>query len=82
MTRCSHDNTWGTPQWYENGELKGQMQLYTEKDPMYQKEYDKYVAAGSPDPAVGKPGANRGLMTPGIFSVSVLLTGVLPVRCG
>ena len=53
-----HDNTWGTPQWYENGELKGQMQLYTEKDPMYQKEYDKYVAAGSPDPAVGKPGPN------------------------
>ena len=51
-----HDNTWGTPQWYENGELKGRMQLYTEKDPMYQKEYDKYVAAGSPDPAVGKPG--------------------------
>ena len=41
---------------WENG--NDQMQLYTEKDPMYQKEYDKYVAAGSPDPNVGKPGPN------------------------
>ena len=49
------DNLWGTPQWYENGELKGQMQLYTEKDPMYEKEYNKYIAGGGGGD-VGKPG--------------------------